>query len=406
MDYYRYDRPGKNWGDYSYTDHDYDALAADPTVDVRVMPELPALVRPVAVGKLLVIAAGDRAALAQSLARTSCIGKRDVSGLAIHGECVPVTDGQMRTWLADVVRAGYAVLIDVYQARAGRGKVMITRFPQVVAAMAARGKNWAVAAAPDGMIESAQRRLGLGAATLMPPVDATPTDAGDARLLSTSPWTTDLYAFKIPTDVLATAPATVQRAPSVSEVLGPAPVLSPTTIVSSGTKSYLPAPVKTAAPSFSIVPRYTGGSVPVIPIPAPSPDMGGKITGTAPPTYAKSPLQTITNVVDWSVAKTPGLVNEFQNMQPMPLPEEKGDVQRITSSPYLDMTGRSILDSGRKFGPITTQQREGESSPDEYMVTGEEDTVGGAPSSNTKYYIIGGLAIAAGVGFYLYKRKH
>lgn len=358
----RRDIPGQHWGDYQFTGHDYDALSADPTVDVRVLSTLPAIVKTANLGGYVGLSADARTAFAQLMGKTTFVS----SGSAdpITGNAVPSTDGRASTWLTDAVAGGYAVLFDMAQARSGRASLAMTRTPAVAWNLSAGGQ-WAVAAAPDGMVQA-------GAGKMMPAAMAMPVASTPSPTLVQMPTLTrqpstgpvvDAISQPILKSPLITgivAKTAVEPAASTSQLFPDMVSMQPQRIVSA------PPPIQT----------------PTITPPTPMPR--GPLPGY-PPITPPAESVDISSLVGARRITGGGV-------QPMPLPE------------YAPVRPEG---SEKQVAPTTTTLTTLESPmmrPDGTIVTTGEEGALPAGSSKTLYYV-GGAVVLAGIGYYLLTKK-
>ncbi len=145
MEYTR-DRAGKHWGDYQWEGHDYDSLAADPTMDVDRVTGIESAAVGQQVGRLSMIPSTVRSSIVQTLVGTRATASG--SGATIRITAVPARDGEPNRWLAQLVARGYVVLLNKSQARDSHVEAMATIDPSVISRFAEHGGEWVIVDVP------------------------------------------------------------------------------------------------------------------------------------------------------------------------------------------------------------------------------------------------------------------
>ncbi len=158
MEYTR-DRAGKHWGDYQWEGHDYDSLAADPTMDVDRVTGIESAAVGQQVGRLSMIPSTVRSSIVQTLVGTRATASG--SGATIRITAVPARDGEPNRWLAQLVARGYVVLLNKSQARDSHVEAMATIDPSVISRFAEHGGEWVIVDGPWPLINQAQQAPGV-----------------------------------------------------------------------------------------------------------------------------------------------------------------------------------------------------------------------------------------------------
>jgi hypothetical protein len=152
------------WGDYQLVDHDYDTLAADPTSETPSPPigNLASLMALQDLGGITTVRSDIVHTLVELLQASTAVQpvRHGPTGIELVAHTAP--GGAL--WIDDLVARGYAILIDVPQARLGRGHFVVCQIPGVVAQLTRRPHpgaptpaSYALLAAPAGMLEMAMQ---------------------------------------------------------------------------------------------------------------------------------------------------------------------------------------------------------------------------------------------------------
>ena len=396
----RRDIPGKHWGDYQFTDHDYDGLSADPTVDVRVLPALTSIVRAADLGGYQGLTASNRASFAELMSKTKFVSSTKTD--PIQGSAVPTTDGSISRWFPDAVAAGYAVLVDLWDAGSQRATLTMTRQPAVAVKMTSPGARWAVAAAPDGMVDPGLSKGPVPTLTLQAPSRTTVAVPTYSPATPQLPGTDRLPTLQLP------SPTTVQ-VPIMTRTPAPSPtrqvtvdavsaLIRPSSLIDGVVAKTVVGPAESTRQLFPTIastqPQTIVSSTPMYPpIMKPTPPSDYTPTPLGPmPGRTVSPL--IDQPVDISSLIRSGDLPS--TIKPMP----GGTYTPDGSGPSIYTPDGTLPDGILNTMPTTQTQQQG----GQLVTTGEEGALVPAESSKTLYYVAGGIA-AVGIGYYLWSKS-